>query len=129
MDVEVSAEVSRPLLTLVHIMYLLFFSVLASTTKLASFMFRIRERTETSPKRVEPFYHYINLTTNYQILLTCNNVHRAQLYYSHSFRSEGKRMTVFSKQNYEEDDGRIMKAARKQRFIMSPAPISFYMMS
>jgi hypothetical protein len=34
-------------------------------------------------------------------------------------------MTVFSKQNYEEDDGRIMKAARKQQYIMFPAPISF----
>jgi hypothetical protein len=34
-------------------------------------------------------------------------------------------MTVFSKQKYEEDDGRIMKAARKQHYIMFPAPISF----
>jgi hypothetical protein len=34
-------------------------------------------------------------------------------------------MMVFSKQNYEEDDGRIMKAARKQQYIMFPAPISF----
>jgi hypothetical protein len=33
-------------------------------------------------------------------------------------------MTVFSKDNYE-DDGRIMKAARKQHYIMFPAPISF----
>jgi hypothetical protein len=33
-------------------------------------------------------------------------------------------MTVFSKENYE-DDGRIMKAARKQQNIMFPAPISF----
>jgi hypothetical protein len=34
-------------------------------------------------------------------------------------------MTVLSKQNYEDDDGRIMKAARKQQYIMFPAPISF----
>jgi hypothetical protein len=35
-------------------------------------------------------------------------------------------MTVFSKQNYEDpDDGRILKAARKQQYIMSPAPIAF----
>jgi hypothetical protein len=35
-------------------------------------------------------------------------------------------MTVFSKQNYEDqDEGRIMKAARKQHYIMFPAPISF----
>jgi hypothetical protein len=33
-------------------------------------------------------------------------------------------MTVFSKENYE-DDGRIMKAARNQQYIMFPAPISF----
>jgi hypothetical protein len=33
-------------------------------------------------------------------------------------------MTVFSKEN-NEDDGRIMKAARKQPYIMFPAPISF----
>jgi hypothetical protein len=35
-------------------------------------------------------------------------------------------MTVFSKQNYEDqDDGPIFKAARKQQYIMFPAPISF----
>jgi hypothetical protein len=34
-------------------------------------------------------------------------------------------MTVLSKQNYEDDDRRIMKAARKQQYIMFPAPISF----
>jgi hypothetical protein len=33
-------------------------------------------------------------------------------------------MTVFSKDNYE-DDGHIMKAARKQQYVMFPAPISF----
>jgi hypothetical protein len=35
-------------------------------------------------------------------------------------------MTVFSKQNYEDqDDGRILKAAWKQQYIMFPAPIAF----
>jgi ATP sulfurylase len=34
-------------------------------------------------------------------------------------------MTVFSKHNYEEDYGRIMKAERKQQYIMFPVPISF----
>jgi hypothetical protein len=35
-------------------------------------------------------------------------------------------MTVFSKQNCEDqDDGRILKAERKQHYIMFPAPISF----
>jgi hypothetical protein len=35
-------------------------------------------------------------------------------------------MSVFSKQNYEDqDDGRILKAARKQQYIMVPAPIAF----
>jgi hypothetical protein len=35
-------------------------------------------------------------------------------------------MTLFSKQNYEDqDDGRILKATRKQQYIMFPAPIAF----
>jgi hypothetical protein len=35
-------------------------------------------------------------------------------------------MTVFSKQNYEDqDDGRILKAARKHQYIMFPTPIAF----
>jgi hypothetical protein len=35
-------------------------------------------------------------------------------------------MTFFSKQNCEDqNEGRIMKAARKQQYIMFPAPISF----
>jgi hypothetical protein len=35
-------------------------------------------------------------------------------------------MTVYSKQSYkDEDDGRILKAARKQQYIMFPAPIAF----
>jgi hypothetical protein len=35
-------------------------------------------------------------------------------------------MTVFSKQSYEDrDDGRILKAARKQQYIMFPAPNAF----
>jgi hypothetical protein len=35
-------------------------------------------------------------------------------------------MTVFSKQNYEDqDDGRILKAARKQQYIMFSVTISF----
>jgi hypothetical protein len=35
-------------------------------------------------------------------------------------------MTVYSKQNYEDqDDGRILKAARKKQYIMFPAPIAF----
>jgi hypothetical protein len=39
---------------------------------------------------------------------------------------QGKNMTVFSKQHYEDqDDGRILKAARKQQYIMFPAPIAF----
>jgi hypothetical protein len=33
-------------------------------------------------------------------------------------------MTVFSKDNYE-DDGPIMKVERKQQYIMFPSPISF----
>jgi hypothetical protein len=35
-------------------------------------------------------------------------------------------MTVYNKQSYEDQDyGRILKAARKQKYIMFPAPIAF----
>jgi hypothetical protein len=35
-------------------------------------------------------------------------------------------MTVYSKQSYEDqEDGRILKASRKQQYIMFPAPIAF----
>jgi hypothetical protein len=35
-------------------------------------------------------------------------------------------MTVYRKQSYEDQDGgRILKAARKQHYIMFPAPIAF----
>jgi hypothetical protein len=35
-------------------------------------------------------------------------------------------MTVYSKQIYDyQDDGCILKAARKQQYIMFPAPIAF----
>jgi hypothetical protein len=35
-------------------------------------------------------------------------------------------MIVYSKQSYEDqDDGRILKAARKKQYIMFPAPIAF----
>jgi hypothetical protein len=34
-------------------------------------------------------------------------------------------MTVLSKQHYEDYDGRIRKAARKQQYTMFPVPISF----
>jgi hypothetical protein len=35
-------------------------------------------------------------------------------------------MTVYSKQSYEDqDDGRILKAERKQQYIMFPAPTAF----
>jgi hypothetical protein len=50
----------------------------------------------------------------------------AQSYYSYSFQIEGKKMTVYSKQSYaNQDDGHILKAARKQQYIMFPAPIAF----
>jgi hypothetical protein len=35
-------------------------------------------------------------------------------------------MTVYSKQSYDDqDDGRILKAERNQKYIMFPAPIAF----
>jgi hypothetical protein len=42
------------------------------------------------------------------------------------FQSEGKKMTVYSKQSYDnQDDGHILKVVRKQQYIMFPAPIAF----
>jgi hypothetical protein len=42
------------------------------------------------------------------------------------FQSEGKKMMVYSKHSYEDqDDGRILKASWKQQCIMFPVPISF----
>jgi hypothetical protein len=35
-------------------------------------------------------------------------------------------MMVLSKHNYEDDDGRIMKAVTKQLYIMFPTPNSFF---
>jgi hypothetical protein len=35
-------------------------------------------------------------------------------------------MTIYSKQSYEDqDEGRILKAASKQQYIIFPAPIAF----
>jgi hypothetical protein len=53
-------------------------------------------------------------------------VHREQYYYSHSFQSEGKKITIYSKHSYEDqDDGRVLTGARKQPYIIFPAPIAF----
>jgi hypothetical protein len=49
--VESVQKVSRPLLTTVHFKCIFFTSFLLSMTKLGSFMFRIWEKTETSPKQ------------------------------------------------------------------------------
>jgi hypothetical protein len=45
--------------------------------KLASFMFIFERGMKPLPNKYEPNYHNINLTTNYQLLLNCNKVHRA----------------------------------------------------
>jgi hypothetical protein len=42
------------------------------------------------------------------------------------FQSKGKKMMVYSKHSHEDQyDRRILKAARKQQYIMFPAPIAF----
>jgi hypothetical protein len=50
--VEVTTEVSRSLLTLVHIVYLFFLS-LSSTVKLESFMFRFERGMKPLPNKFE----------------------------------------------------------------------------
>jgi hypothetical protein len=42
------------------------------------------------------------------------------------FQSEGKKMMLYSKQSYEDqDDGYTLKAARNKQYISFPAPIAF----
>jgi hypothetical protein len=38
----------------------------------------------------------------------------------------GRKVVVYSKNSYDDhDDGRVLKAAREQQYIMFPAPIAF----
>jgi hypothetical protein len=110
---------------MVHIMYLIFFLFLLAQRSQQVLCSGFERGLKPPPNEVRVIIIKHNLTTNYQLSLNCNKVNSAHYYYSHSFRSKGKKMTIFSKQSYEEGDGRIMKAARKQHYIMFPAPISF----
>jgi hypothetical protein len=46
--------------------------------KLESFMFRFERGLKPLPNEFSVIIIKINLTTNYQLLLNCNKVHRAQ---------------------------------------------------
>jgi hypothetical protein len=63
---------------------------------------------------------------NYQLYITVTRCRGHSNINPIPFHSEGKKMKVYSKHSYEDqDDGRILKAARKKQYLMFPAPIAF----
>jgi hypothetical protein len=78
MRVEVNTEVSRSLLTLVHIMYLLLFLFLLARRSQQVLCLRLERGLKPLPNEFRVNIIKINSTTNYQLLLNCNKVHRAQ---------------------------------------------------
>jgi hypothetical protein len=79
MDVEVSTEVSRSLLTLVHVMYLLLFLFLLARRSYQYLCLGFERGLRPLPNKFSVIIIKNNLTTNYQLLLNCNKVHRACL--------------------------------------------------
>jgi hypothetical protein len=79
MDVEVNTEVSRSLLILVHIMYLLFFLLLLARRSHQVLCLGFERGLKPLPNEFRVIIIKINLTTNYQLLLNCNKVHRADI--------------------------------------------------
>jgi hypothetical protein len=71
------------------------------------------------------FETYVRIHTEQHAILNGLKEHGYSLINDSSFQSEGKKMMVFNKKNNEEDDRRIMKAERKQHYIIFVAPISF----
>jgi hypothetical protein len=78
MDVEVSTEVSRSLLTLVHIMYILLFLFLLARRSQQILCLGFERGLKPLQNEFSIIIIKNNLTTNYQLLLNCNKVHRAQ---------------------------------------------------
>jgi hypothetical protein len=77
MDVEVNTEVSRSLLTLVHIMYLLLFLFLLAQRSQQVLCLGFERGLKTLPNEFRVIIIKINLTMNYQLLVNCNKVHMA----------------------------------------------------
>jgi hypothetical protein len=78
MQVEVNTEVSKSLLTLVHIMYLLLFIFLLAQRSQQVLCLGLERGLKPLPNEFSVIIIKINLTTNYQLLLNFNKVHRAQ---------------------------------------------------
>jgi hypothetical protein len=90
MDVEFNTEVSRSLLTLVHIMYLLLFLFLLARRSQQVLCLGFERGLKPLPNELRVIIIKINLTTNYQILLNCNKVHRA-----HQPSNKGHKRVIF----------------------------------
>jgi hypothetical protein len=75
--VEVNTYVSRSLLTLVHIIYLLLFLFLLTRRSQQALCLGLERGLKPLPNKFRVVFIKINLTTNYQLLVNCNKVHRA----------------------------------------------------
>jgi hypothetical protein len=76
-QVEVNTDASRALLTLVHIMYLLLILFLLARRSQQVLCLGLERGLKPLPNEILVIIIKINLTTNYQLLLNCNKVHRA----------------------------------------------------
>jgi hypothetical protein len=79
MVVEVNTEVSRSLLTLVHIMYLLLFLFLLARRSYRVLCLGLERGLKPLPNEFRIIIIRINLASSYQLLLNCNKVHMARL--------------------------------------------------
>jgi hypothetical protein len=87
MDVEVSTEVSRSLLTLVHIIYLLSFPFLLARRSQQVLCLGFERGLKPLPNEFSVIIIKTNLTTNYQLLPNCNKVHRARRDYLDNYKN------------------------------------------
>jgi hypothetical protein len=76
-QVEVNTEASRALLTLVHIVYLLLIIFLLARRSQQVSCLGLERGLKPLPVGCLGIIIKIKLTTNYQLLLKCNKVHRA----------------------------------------------------
>jgi hypothetical protein len=68
-------------LTLVHIMYLLLFLFLLARRSQQVLCLGLERGLKPLPDELLVIIIKINLTTNYQLLLNCNKMHRARIVY------------------------------------------------
>jgi hypothetical protein len=86
-QVEVSTEASRAPLTLEHIMYLLLSLFLLARRSQQVLCLGLERGLKALPNELLVIIIKINLTTNYQLLLNCNKVHRVEHLYPVTLRT------------------------------------------